>query len=220
MIYQMHFVKGLLHPALSRYQLKEAEAVTRFGPSLFMLYAVSLLVYGVGAYYGLGSESISKELTKLTPGEYEAAKMLFLYGKLAAGVVFPSLFFFAASLIYWMFLDIPYIKIVMVQMIVFSLYLLEKLLLVPISIYLNVNQDANPFSFGVISQHFTSNEYLIHLFGNITLFQLSMLALTCYYLKFLSEKSRFIVWLSVALVFIITWTAGAFLAYLDVSVIL
>ncbi|MFJ7832494.1 hypothetical protein ACIQXU_20095 [Peribacillus sp. NPDC097284] len=218
MIYQVRLLKGIFEPQRSRYQLQNAEAVTRLFWKLIGLYFLSVLVFSVSGYFGIGSESFSKNITKMDVSEFETGKLLIVIGNMIAGLFYPSIYIFLASLFFWVVLDIPYIKTVIVQMITLSLYLLEKVLLIPLFVLMDIGHDANPFSLGVISQYFIRSDYFIHFFSEITIFQILIISLQYYYLKVYTERSKAFVLSMIILFYIASWFAKAFLAYLQVGV--
>jgi hypothetical protein len=220
MIYRVQLLNGLFRPGASRYRLKQAEEVVRFGPKLLLLYVLSIVIMGISAYFGIGSESVSKEVVDSNAAAFESKKLLILAGNMIAGLLFPSIFLFFSSLILWIFTDIEYMRIVIVQMFVFVVALLEKAISIPLFLLLDVNQDANPFSLGVIGQHFISNEFFIHFFGEITIFQLVIIYLQYYYLKYLSDTNKYLILFAVCLFYIVTWVVAAFLSYIKVSVLI
>ncbi|AOH52994.1 hypothetical protein ABE28_001320 [Peribacillus muralis] len=218
MVYQVRLLKGIFEPYRSRYQLQNAEGVTRLGSKLLLLYFLSLLVYAVGGYFGIGSESFSKQITTMSVDEFEAGKLLIMGGNMLAGLLYPSLYILLSSLYFWIVADVPYIKVVIVQMILFCLQILEKVLLIPFFILLDIGNDANPFSFGVISQHFLRNDYFIHVFSEITIFQFLIIFLQFYYIRGLSDRNKYLIFLMIGLFYLATWFAKAFLAYIHVGV--
>jgi hypothetical protein len=218
MVYQVRLLKGIFEPQRSRYQLQNAEAVSRFGWKLVLLYFLSVIVFSVAGYFGIGSESFSKEITRLNGSEYEVGKLLIVSGNMIAGIFYSSIYIFLSSLFFWVVADIPYKKIVIVQMVVFCLQLLEKVLLIPIFVLFDINYDANPFSLGVISQYFFRNDYFIHFFSEVTIFQILIIALQYYYLKIFTERSKSFVLSMIILFYIASWFVKAFLAYIQVGV--
>lgn len=217
MIYQARLVKGLFSPERTRYHLHKAESVTQIRRKIVLLYVISILILGLYGFLGIGSESFSKELMKLSASEFEMGKMFVLAGNLVAGIVYPSVYLFLVSLFIWALTDIEYVKILIVQMIVFPLQLLEKVLVVPFFMFLHIDQDASPFSLGVISQYLISNEYIIHFFSQVTLFQVLVIALQYFYLKNLTERNKYILSI-IILSYSILWLLNALLAYIKVSV--
>ncbi|CAH0347213.1 hypothetical protein [Bacillus sp. CECT 9360] len=218
MIYQVRLLNGLFHPNGNSYRLKQAEEVVRFGPNLLVLYVLSIIIFGISAYFGIGSESISGEVTKLNEAAFESGKLLVIAGELIAGLLFPSIFLFLSSVIFWIFTDTNYLRIVIVQMIVFVIALFEKAVSIPLFVLMDINQSSNPFSLGVISQHLISNEFFIRFFGEITLFQLVIILFQYYYLRKLSETNKYLIMLAIGLFYIASWFAAALLSYIKVSV--
>jgi hypothetical protein len=218
MTYRVKLVKGLLAPERNRYHLHEAETVTHLKRKMILLYLFSVLVFGLYGFLGIGSESFSKELLELGASEFEMGKLFILAGNLVAGIVYPTVYLFLISLFLWVLTDIDYVKLLMVQMIVFILQLLEKILLLPFFVFMHVNYDANPFSLGIIGQYFTSNEYVIHLFSEISLFQIVVIAIQYYYLHKFTEKNKYTVLLIIISGYVILWLINALLAYIKVAV--
>lgn len=220
MTYQVQILKGLFQPRTNRYQLEQAEGITGFGTKLLLVYLCSFVIFLLEAYYGIGSESMSKEITKLGESEYEAGKLLVIAGKLLAGLLYPTFYVVLAAVVFWVILDIPFKKVAVVQMIAFALHLLEKVVYIPFLLQMDLNQSANPFSLGVISQSILSNEYFIHFFGEISLFQMAIIGIVYYYLRELTEKNKYIPLIMICVFYLASWFVAAFLAYIDVRVFL
>ncbi|MGX2957970.1 hypothetical protein JNUCC23_01530 [Peribacillus sp. JNUCC 23] len=220
MTYQVQILKGLFQPRTNRYQLEQAEGITGFGTKLLLVYLCSFVIFLLEAYYGIGSESMSKEITKLGESEYEAGKLLVIAGKLLAGLLYPTFYVVLAAVVFWVILDIPFKKVAVVQMIAFALHLLEKVVYIPFLLQMDLNQSDNPFSLGVISQSILSNEYFIHFFGEISLFQITIIGIVYYYLRELTEKNKYIPLIMICVFYLASWFVAAFLAYIDVRVFL
>jgi len=218
MTYQVELVKGLFRPTFSSIQLKEAEGITAFKLKLVWIYMASILLFSISGYFGIGTESVSKELNGLGTERFETGKLLVFLGNLLAGLILPTIFLFLTAMIFWVVTDIPYIKIVVVQMIVFTLCLVEKLLLLPFFLLMDLNQDANPFSLGVVSQYFIANDYFIHFFSEVSIFSVAIIVITYKYLKSLSAKNPIIILLMLCVSYLIYWFIAAFCSYLEVSV--
>ena len=126
MTYQVQLLKGLFQPRTNRYQLEQAEGITRFGTKLVLLYLSSAIIFLLGAYFGIGSESMSKEITKLGESHYEVGKLLVIAGKLVASLLYPTFYVVLAAVVFWAVLDIPFKKVAVVQMIVFRFALARE----------------------------------------------------------------------------------------------
>ncbi|MFJ8260042.1 hypothetical protein ACIQ4Z_23060 [Peribacillus asahii] len=218
MIYQVRLLKGLFKLERSRYQLQNAEAVTHIGRNIVVLYVASLLLFCLYGFLGIGSESFSRELVELGESEFEMGKLLILAGNAVAGLLYPTIYLFLIALFVWALTDIVYLKVLIVQMIIFIVQLLEKLLLLPFLVYMDIDYDANPFSLGVISQYLVSQEYIIHFFSEITIFQVLVIAIQYYYLKKMTERNTYALLAVIVLSYIAIWLLNALLAYVKVSV--
>ncbi|RFU60663.1 hypothetical protein [Peribacillus glennii] len=218
MTYRVQLLNGVFFPGESKYRLKQAEEVVGFGLKLLLLYVVSIFIFGISAYFGIGSESISREVTELNGAAFETKKLLIVIGELAAGILFPCVFLFLASLFFWTLIDTEYMRIVIIQMFAMAVALFEKALSIPFFVLLDINQDSNPFSLGVLSQQVMSNEFFVHFFGEITIFQLAAICLQYYYLKDLSEVNKYLILSAIILVYLVAWLVQAFLSYITVSV--
>lgn len=218
MTYRVQLVNGIFQPSASRYRLTQAEEVVRFGPNLLLLYVLGIIIFGISAYFGIGSESVSKEVTDVNGAAFETKKLLVMAGELVAGVLFTSIFLFLASLFFWIFTDTDYIRNVIVQMFAFVIALFEKAFSIPFFVLMDINQDSNPFSLGVISQYAISSEFFVRFFGEITIFQLAAICLQYFYLKNLSESNKYLILLAIVLFYLASWFVQAFLSYIKVSV--
>jgi hypothetical protein len=218
MTFRVQLLKGLIRPLIYKYQLQEAEEFKYYKLKLAWLFLLSVALFAVSGYLGIGSESITKEWTDLTNSEFEARKQLFLLGKIVLGFMFPVIFLFLAALFFWSIVEIPYKKLVVIQMSVFCMALFEKALNLLIYTGLNVDQASNPLAFGVIAQYITTNKLVCYFFGEITIFQLLMIGIISYYLTALSGKSKKVIIPIVSLFFAFCWFISALLAYIRIGV--
>lgn len=217
MTFRIQPLKGIYRPVNYRYQLHTAEAFTGYKRYAVLLVFLSLCMYAIGAALGIGTESLSKELTSLSYGEYEARKQLFFVGRLLLGLLIPCLFLFLGALYYWSFLDIPYQKLVIIQMTVFCVFLLEKAIQIPMFVLWHIDAISNPFSFGIIAQYITNKEFIIHFFSKITVFQIVMMSITNYYLCQLTDQSKKVVTSIVIFFFVFCWIISSLLSYIKIG---
>ncbi|MGN1401936.1 MAG: hypothetical protein ACI4XL_10575 [Bacillus sp. (in: firmicutes)] len=220
MNFRVQPVKGIFRPSIYHYQLGAAEAVPNFKRYIGLLFFLSVCVYALSAGLGIGSGSISKELTSLSISEFEARKQLFLIGRILLGLFSAAFFLFAVSLYFWAFIEVDYRKIVVVQMSVFCLYLLEKIVEIPLFLLLDVTGISNPLSFGVIAQYLTDYKLVIEIVSNITIFQIAMISITCYYLFRLTSISKVKGILMVFIFYLFTWVIAGLFAMIKIDLFL
>ncbi|MGM9926112.1 MAG: hypothetical protein ACI35R_17845 [Bacillus sp. (in: firmicutes)] len=218
MTFRIQPLQGILRPVKYRYQLKTTEEYKGYKRFIAILFILSLCTYGISAAFGIGTETLSKGMNDWTGGELEARKQLFFVGRLILGLLIPGIFLFLGALYYWCFSSIEYKKLVIVQMTVFSVYLFEQLVQIPMFVLMDIDAVSNPFSLGVIAQYLTNKELIIHFLSEITLFQVGMIAMTIYYLRELTELTKKQVISIVIFFFMILWFLSGLLSYIKISI--
>ncbi|WP_042352528.1 hypothetical protein [Bacillus massiliigorillae] len=218
MTFRIHPLLGIFRPEKYSYQLKEAEAFRGYKRMIALLFFVSLCTYGVSAGFGIGTESLSKEITNWTNGELEVRKQLFFVGRLLLGLLVPCVFLFLSSLYYWCFSNGSFKKYVIMQMTVFCIYLLEQIIQIPMFVLLHIDATSNPLSLGIAAQYLTNKEIIIHFFSQITIFQIGMMFVVVYYLRKLTELTKKQVISIVILLFVFYWAISSLFSYIKIGV--
>ena len=218
MILQIKPLKGIIKPHDYIYKLKRAEGYKYYLLQLSILIAVSLILYAITAFYGIGTESLSKELMGVNNAAWMARSQLFLIGSLLAGAVIACVFLLLSSIYYWSFLHTDFRKIVIVQMSIFILFLAEKALQIPLYLLLDIGKTSNILSLGIIAQYVTDSQIIIHLLSQVTLLRIGMIAFSYYYLKELSDISRRSLLMVIAFLFAFYWIGAGLLSYIKIGV--
>ncbi|KKK38872.1 hypothetical protein WQ57_05850 [Mesobacillus campisalis] len=190
MMYQTRLIRGLRHPDYFTYELKQTEDVGRVWRQTLLLILLSGFVFGLSAFFGLGSEYISARLTDLRPAELEMHKALFIIGQILRGLFYGAAIIYLSALWFWSMTDTDLNRFVVVQMMVLLILLLEQLLFIPISFLLGVPAESSPFSLGPIAQVLTGNTFLINFLASITIFKLWAIYIQYIYVRSLTEKPR------------------------------
>lgn len=219
MIYETSILKGIFRSNVNLYQLEKAETTVGLGWRIVVLYLLGVLIFGASTYFGIGTETYSGAITDFSKEKFEAGKVLLLAGKLTSSLLYTTLLLWFPAFVYWLALEIPYKKAVIVQMFVFSIHIVEKAITYPVLVFFNLNQASNPFSLGVIAQQFSNLDFWIHFFGSITLFQISAILLLSFYLSRLTDKNKYLTALTIVLFYILSWLLHAFMAYIEVPVL-
>lgn len=220
MIYRVQLFRGIKDPYIIGHQLTKAEKIEGTWKYTIILTFLSFLLYSISAYLGLGSEILSKQIYTLTTAEFETTKLLFAIGQVLAGVLGTLLFIFFPALVFWIFADTYYIKLVNIQLIITTIILLEKAISIPLQYYLGLDSVSLPYTLGVVGQYITDYRYIILFLANITLFQIWAIALQYTYVKALIEKSNRIVLALVITTNIFIWLVLALFSYIEFEKIL
>lgn len=218
MTFRIQPLLGIFKREKYGYQLKEAEAFKGYKRYIAILFLLSICTYGVSAAFGIGSESLSKEMTNWTNSELEAHKQLFFIGRLLLGLFIPAILIYVSALYFWCFSNVSYKKLVIIQMTVFCIYLVEQMIQIPLFVLLHIDAASNPFSLGVIAQYITNKELIIDFFSEITIFQVGMMLVLVYYLRQITELTKKQIISIVILLFVFYWAISSLFSYIKVGV--
>ncbi|MGD6942493.1 hypothetical protein ACQCT6_10670 [Cytobacillus gottheilii] len=214
MIYEVRLIKGLLHPYDFFYQLQKAEEVRNLTNRIVFLFIASILIFTIGAYFGIGNDIISNELTSVSAGEFEAKKLFFALGQILWGVCYPALLLFIPALYFWSLTDIPYKKVLTLQLFAVSILVAEKAIFLFLAFQLGLDKDSSPLSLGIIAQSLTDNLFVTSFFGQISLIGIFVIWLQYKGLVYLSERKPRVLFLMVLSIHLLYWLISALLSYI------
>lgn len=217
---RIHVLRGLFYPDLYTYKLRDSEYVPGVWKNTAMLVLLSGLIFGISAYFGIGSEYLSKNLTAVSRENYELHKLLFMIGQLIWGLVYGVGMIFIPALFFWTFSDIELKKFVTVQLYVMPVLLLEKVINIPLATGLGLIKTSSPFSLGIIAQYITNNDFVIYFLAAITLFKIWVIFIEYKYVKMLTGKRPGIVLLLVIGINLIFWLFSALFSFIQFEKIL
>ncbi|WP_330949510.1 hypothetical protein [Virgibacillus sp. MG-45] len=215
MTYHVQLVKLLFSMEDHLYRIQRAEKISNLWKVTGFLAVVSLFLYGWMAYLGIGSELISREAVGLGMEQYEASKFWFIVGRMLYGLLFTVLVIAVPALLFHYLTGIPFQKLVIMQQVVFSILLLERLTWIPLAVFFGLDWYVSPASFGILFSFITDKAWLIYFFGAISLFQLWVISFQVTYLRKLSSMSKQRIWLSVLFLHIVEWAFVSLFAFMD-----
>jgi hypothetical protein len=214
MIYQVQLLKGLLHPNNFLYQLEKAEEVRNYRIRIFLLFLSSLIIFAISSYLGIGTEIISRELTSVSASEFEARKLLFLLGQILWSLIYTAIMLFIPAAFFWALTDIPFIKVLVIQMFAVAILLFEKALLIPFYWKIGLDKSSSPFSLGPIAQYLTDSTILIYFLSQISIFSLLVLYFQYKGLKYLTDRSRGQIISFVLSINVLFWLISSFISFI------
>lgn len=217
MIFKLQPLKGIVKPKEYRIQLQDVEEYKHYRLIISLLFLLSVCVYVMSGIFGIGTESLSKELSNVSNQAFEARKQLFLIGRLLQGILIPCVFLFGSALYYFAFLNGDFRKLMIVQINVFGIFLIEKIIQIPLFLLLNIDSASNIFSLGIIAQYMTDNQVIIHFLSEITLFRIAMIGYSYYYLSGIVETSKKTIIITISALFIVFWIFASFMSYIKIG---
>jgi hypothetical protein len=220
MFYRINLLRGLQHPTRFSYQLGMAEKILGLWSRIGLLLLVSCLIYGMSAFFGVGTESLSREITELSIQDYETHKALFALGQIIWGLLGSILILFIPSLFFWAISDAEYKRMVVIQLFVLFLFLLEKIIFLPFQIMFGLQSNSSPFSLGIIGQYLTSNTFLIHLLATISIFKVWAIYIQFTALKELVEMNQKLLLTIIIFLNLFFWLLSALFSYIEFEKVL
>lgn len=219
MFFQVRLWKGLTTPYLTAHQLHKAERITGIWKWLALLLLFTLILSGTSAYFGIGNEQLSKLIYDTSSSEFATIKGLFAIGQLLQAVLVTAILIFLPALILWIFTDSEYLKLVVIQLFVASIYLVEKIIIFPMELYFGLDHASSPFSLGILAQYITDYRFIFNFFGEISLFSVWSIILQYQYLKVISEKNPKQLLLLIISINLFLWLLAALFSYIKFEVL-
>src|SRR5690625_1981259 len=188
-------------------QVKISERMTNVGRAIGLLIFLTIFIYSLLGYFGIGSQLILHSDYTFSQAIYESNKFWFIIGRALFGFLFAVIVIFLPSFLFkWLFNDVDYLKLVVMQLAVLVVLLVERLTWLPLVTVFSLDSFASPFSFGVIASFLTSKSWIVYFFGSISLFQLFIIVFQVRFLSALLNVSRgLIISTVIFLQFIYSW---------------
>ncbi|BDG37550.1 hypothetical protein [Saccharococcus caldoxylosilyticus] len=189
MMYKSNPLKEILHPKIAFAQLREAERVKNVILVALLLLLMNVILSLLRAYFGIGTEELTKHLDRYTGEQFAFLQLLFAFGHALGGLCVPLLFLFISSIIYYLLFDIDFVKLLTIQLPILLIFLLEDLFLFPFQLCFGVKDLFSPFSLGVWGPYITKHAFIWALLRTVSLFSIWAISIQIIALRSLTEKS-------------------------------
>ncbi|MCL7746795.1 hypothetical protein [Halalkalibacter alkaliphilus] len=216
MRYHLELVRSLVEPDTKVDQLSIAEEIPlNLGKVAFILF-LGLSVSIVQAYYGLHTSGISHVITNYTASQFELAKLMIGLGGVIDALVSPLAYLMFTSVWFWVFLDeTHYRQAFVVSTISIFILTIGNIALLPFEVWLGVQSATSPFALGVLAHLWTTNEYYIHFFGQISLFFIAAMFYQIYAFSKIAYTRKWFLIVITVLVHLIMIVTSVFLLFLS-----
>lgn len=188
MMYKSNPLKEIFHPKAAFAQLKEAERVKNVAIVVLILLFSSIVLSLLRAYFGIGTEELTKHLDRYTSEQFAFSQLLFAFGHALGGLFVPLLFLFISSIIYYLLFDVDFIKLLTIQLPVLLIFLLEDIVLFPLQLFFGVKDLFSPFSLSVWGPYITKHAFIWSLLRTVSVFSIWAISLQIIALRSLTEK--------------------------------
>jgi hypothetical protein len=188
MMYKSNPLKEIVRPKAAFAQLKEAERVKNVTIVVLILLFSSVVLSLLRAYFGIGTEELTKHLDRYTSEQFAFSQLLFAFGHALGGLFVPILFLFISSVIYYLLLEIDFAKLLTIQLPVLLIFLLEDIVLFPLQLFFGVKDLFSPFSLSVWGPYITKHTFIWSLLRTVSVFSIWAISLQIIALRSLTEK--------------------------------
>lgn len=204
-MYNLNIFRFLFAFDESLFRLKEAEKINNLRKMIGLLVFISMIVYGWMAYLGIGSNVILSSGLRFSPDEYESSKFWFMIGRVLFGAFYAGFIIIVPALIFKWLTNIEFIKLVVMQLVVLSIMLIERLTWIPLVLLFGLDWYVSPFSFGIITSYITENMWFIYFFGAISIFQLVVIWFQVKFISSFIAVKKVLIWISVIILHVVEW---------------
>ncbi|MBD1379367.1 hypothetical protein [Metabacillus arenae] len=168
---EIRLFKGIINPGVYFEEFRNGEHIKGFFTKLMLVLGLSIIIALISSYAGIGTEQIHWYMDTTKNEKLEMAKVLFGIGHLVSSLLFPLVYMFFFTVMYWIFFhDIPFKKMFFVQLFSVSLLLIEKYLLYPLQLFLGIGRESSPFGLGVLTQLLTDHSFMLHFISYFSIF--------------------------------------------------
>jgi hypothetical protein len=189
MVYKSNPLKEIFHPKVAFAQLREAERVKNVTIVVLLLLFFNVVLSLLRAYFGIGTEELTKHLDRYTGEQFAFLQLLFAFGHALGGLCVPLLFLFISSIIFYLLFDIDFVKLLTIQLPILLIFLLEDLVLFPFQLFFGVKNLFSPFSLGVWGPYITKHAFIWALLRTVSVFSIWAISIQIIALRSLTEKS-------------------------------
>ena len=176
MFFNFTFRHFLTNPHHLANQLQTA-SMRGFKLRIILVFLTGILLFGIRGWWGMGTESLTSILTTMTTADYTIARYAALFGSICWAVIYISFHFFGFAYILNVIIQIPYRKILPLQLLITGLLLIEKALVFIIFAVKGVTANVSFLSFGPLAETYLETKYLILFLNQLTITTALIIAL-------------------------------------------
>ncbi|PKR77839.1 hypothetical protein CEY16_07880 [Halalkalibacillus sediminis] len=197
------------------FRIQKAEQIEKMWRVPLLLIVATVVLYIWMSYLGMGTNIVSPNITAFSVQEFEASKFWFIAGRGLFAILLAILILFLSSFWFYIWMDVGYRKLIIMQQVVLLVMLLERVLWIPLALYIGLDWYVSPWSFGIIASYFTSMEWVIVFFGTITLFQVWIIWFQIKFLSKVTTMKMYLIWIVVMMLHLFGWVCVTLISYFD-----
>ena len=168
----------------------QTSTIHGFRKRIIFVFLAGLLLYGARSWWGMGTESLTPLIATMTTADFTMARVASLVGSLIWSGIYLSFHFFGMAYILHLLTNIPYKKLLPLQLIVASLLLVEKALVFIVFLVKGAAANYSFLSFGPLATTYLENNFLILFLNQLTITTALIIALQFSFIQAFAENSK------------------------------
>lgn len=164
-------IKALVLPEGKSLELWQPATKKQFLVRFSLAWLVSILLFGFYGYFGIGTELYSEQLGVVKESRLESAKAIYFIGKILAGILFPFVYTFFFTVLFWIVCEEEtFGRVWKLQLVPLVITLIGKIVELPTLLILRLPEHSSPFGLGVLTQIWTNQIFIVELLSSLTIF--------------------------------------------------
>ena len=190
----------------------QTSTIHGFRKRIFFVFIAGLLLFGARSWWGMGTESLTPLIATMTTADFTMARTASFVGSLIWSVIYLSFHFWGMAYIVHLLTNIPYKKLLPLQLIVSCLLLAEKALISLVFFVKGATANFSFLSFGPLAATYLENNYLILFLNQLTITTALIIALQFSFVQAFADNSKrsILLWTLIGMHLVIALVTAAF----------
>lgn len=200
MFYHFTFRHFLTNPGYLAEQVQNP-SVRGFKNRVVLVFFIGLLLFGIRGWWGMNTESLTPLLTTMTTADYTLARYASLFGSLMWSIIYISFHLFGFAYILNVVTEIPFKKLLPLQLLMTSLLLVEKGLVFLVFAMKGVTAHVSFLSFGPLAVTFLETKFSILFLNQLTVTTAIIIAFQYNFIRSYTQttKTKRLLWMLIGI---------------------
>jgi hypothetical protein len=168
----------------------QTSTIRGFTKRIIFVFLAGLLLFGARSWWGMGTETLTPLVATMTTADFTLARFASFIGSLIWSIIYISFHFFGFAYIVHLLTNIPYKKLLPLQLLVTSLLLAEKALIFLVFLGKGATANYSFLSYGPLAATYLESRYLILFLNQLTLTTAVIIALQYSFIRAFTDESK------------------------------
>lgn len=170
-------------------QLKSS-SLRGFRIRVVMVFLIGVVLFAIRELWGMRTETITPLLSTMTTADYTIARYASLVGSLGWSLIYMAFHLFAFAYLLSIITDIPYKKLLPLQLLTTGLLLMEKALVFIVFVVQGATASVSFLSFGPLAMTFLEIPFFIFFLNQLTITTAIIISLQFKFIRTYTETTQ------------------------------